>query len=70
LEATSVLLQTRVESLPADIKQSMTKTFVVDLQLNSREGVLMEAMNNETRGFRQVQAFLCIITLRHVCVVV
>jgi hypothetical protein len=48
---------------------------VVDLQLDSREGggVLTEAMNNgtqETRGFRQVQASLRIITLRHVCVVV
>jgi hypothetical protein len=46
---------------------------VVDLRLDSIEGVLTEAMNNgtrERRGFRQVWASMQIITLRPVCVVV
>jgi hypothetical protein len=45
--------------------------FVMDLRLDSREGVLTEVMNNgthETRGFRQVRASLRIITLCPMCV--
>jgi hypothetical protein len=45
----------------------------VDLRLDLREGMLMEAMNNgmrETRGFRQVRTSLQIMTLHPMCVVV